>query len=83
MVSKVHTCAVEHSAIYFGITHHRMVQGIEVNRKQRDELRMGLDQALNNFVPPLHCGQYAINFHPVHHTLTKVAPNVYVIGKFQ
>ncbi|ESO98716.1 hypothetical protein LOTGIDRAFT_231139 [Lottia gigantea] len=64
------TCAMFNSGkggtIYFGINKEGIVKGLYLNRDERDELRMGIDQMMNERIHPsiLHY-QFTVSLKPV------------------
>jgi len=52
-------------AVYLGIRKDGVVAGLKIDRKQRDILRLGVDECMDRFKPPVkhHC--YQVDFVPV------------------
>lgn len=51
--------------VYFGIRRDGVVAGLKIKRKQRDQLRLGIDETLSRFNPSLKHHVYEVHFVPV------------------
>ena len=69
--------------IYFGIGKDRKVFGLEMNRDEKDEFRLGIDMLMHRKITPiLLYSQFDVTAIPVldpdHHSIIR---DLYVIGK--
>ncbi|KAH7824777.1 putative ATP-binding protein [Monocercomonoides exilis] len=49
-------------SIYFGVEDDGAIKGIELNRKDRDQLRQGIDQIINRYRPQVDPSLYRLDF---------------------
>lgn len=68
-------------SIFLGISERSIVRGFQMNRTDRDNLRVGIHQALRRLHPPLVTGQFKVIFHNVYQSADKLLPDVYVVGE--
>jgi predicted HTH transcriptional regulator len=44
----------EGGSIYFGIEDNGTIKGVELGRKERDDLRLGIDNVVNRYTPQVY-----------------------------
>ena len=69
----------EGGILFYGIKDNGVVEGISLNRKQRDQFCLALDSNFQKFNPQITHDDYQITFKPIKDKNFKVVEDLYVI----